>query len=301
MKDTAFRKAAGILSKSFFLKSGAELWRNNQTNWYFPLSKFQKILTGIYLILHDYSEGRFPPIYANREITYRGEILYGEDLPGISKSTFDIDEVRKPFLNFQACRKFLSAFTTMVGSFEKHGIRPPGRLLEIGCGSGWTAELLAIIGYQVLGTNLLPQSIELARRRISSLEAKGLSFGLDYKVAPMESVADVLDEKGSFDGVYVYEALHHAFAWREALQSVYESLKPGGYLFIFDEPNAVHTLSSYRVGRLSNTHEIGFWPGEMKRYLKKIGFSNIHHLKAQYHFYCRPFSLVAQRPLEERS
>jgi 2-polyprenyl-3-methyl-5-hydroxy-6-metoxy-1,4-benzoquinol methylase len=296
MNDTVSKKVAGILARSLLLKKGAELWRKNQQDWNIPLSKFQKALTGIYLVLHDYSEGQFPPRYDNRETTYSAEIHYGEELPGISKVDFVISEMRKPFWFGRSVRQYMSNFCEIIRGFEKCGVQPPQRLLEVGCGSGWTAELLAIMGYNVVATNLVPESIELAGRRVSSIKTRGVPCQLDYRVAPMESVADALGEKGGFDAVFVYEALHHAFDWREAIRSAYDSLKPGGWLFIFNEPNAIHTLSSYRVGRLSNTHEIGFWPHEVIGHLRQTGFSNIEYLKAKHHFYLKPFSMVARRP-----
>jgi 2-polyprenyl-3-methyl-5-hydroxy-6-metoxy-1,4-benzoquinol methylase len=295
MKDRVFRGLAGLISRSFFLKRAAELWRQNQLNWHLPLTKGEKILVGVYLGLHDYSLGKFPPVYSDREATYRAEIQYGENLPGLSKADFLVGEMSKPFGTPGSGREHLAHFGEIVQDFQDCGVLPPQRLLELGCGSGWTAEFLAIMGYEVVATNLMPESIACARRRIASIEAKGVPCRLDYRVAPMESVAEVLGEKGGFDAVFVHEALHHAFDWREALASAHASLKPGGWLFLFNEPNAIHTLSSYRVARLSNTHEVGFWPGEVVRALREIGFLKIEFLQTRYHFYCWPFSLAAQR------
>jgi 2-polyprenyl-3-methyl-5-hydroxy-6-metoxy-1,4-benzoquinol methylase len=295
MNDTASKKVAGFLARSWPLKSGAELWRQNQQDWNMPLSKFQKALTGLYLVFRDYSEGQFPPKYNSRETTYSGEIHYGEELPGMSSADFILTEMRKPFWFGPVAPRYLLQFCEIIRGFERCNIHPPQRLLEVGCGTGWTAEFLAIMGYNVVATNLVPETIELAKRRISSIEAKGIPCKLDYRVAPMESVADALGEKSGFDAVFVYEALHHAFDWREAIRSAHDSLKPGGWLFFFNEPNAIHTLSSYRVGRLSNTHEIGFWPHQVTRYLRQIGFSNVKYLKAKHHFYFRAFSMIAQR------
>lgn len=296
MNQILSRKVAGSLARSWFLKEGAELWRKNQLNWDLPLSKFQKARLSLYLVLHDYSEGLFPPRFDNREITYEGEIHYGEDLPGLAKSDFLVAELRKPFWpSSPTTAKFMSNFCEIIGGFEECGIKSPQRLLELGCGSGWTAELLAIMGFNVVATSLVPESIELAKKRVASIEARGIPCRLDYRVAPMETIAEVLGEKESFDAVFIYEALHHAFDWREALTSAHKCLKPGGWLFLFNEPNAIHTLSSYRVAKLSNTHEIGFWPGQVVGHLQQIGFSKINFLKGKPHFYCRPFSMAVQR------
>jgi SAM-dependent methyltransferase len=51
----------------------------------------------------------------------------------------------------------------------------------------------------------------------------------------------------SFDGVFVFEALHHAFDWRQAIQASFHCLKEGGWLVLANEPNLLHTYISYRV------------------------------------------------------
>jgi len=88
----------------------------------------------------------------------------------------------------------------------------------------------------------------------------------------MESVHEVLQEQESFDGVVVFEALHHAFDWRRAMESAYLCLKAGGWLVLANEPNLLHTFISYRVARLSNTHEIGLSRKALTREMRRVGF-----------------------------
>lgn len=295
MNDSFFRKVAGFLAQSWLLKSGRELWEKNQHNLLLPLSKFQKIHCGVYIILRDYSEGLFPPRFGDRETSYSAEMSYGENLPGMSLDHVVLGHMRKPFFFGRSSQQHLSNFSDVIVNFEKYNIAPPQRILEIGCGSGWMSEFLAITGFDVVGTDINSTCIEVGKKRVSSLKAKEIPCKLDFKVSPMESVIDVVDEKGSFDAVFVYEAMHHAFDWKETLRTAHACLKPGGWLFLFNEPNVIHTFSSYRVARLTKCHEIGFWPGEVKRYLREIKFSNIDYVHARYHFYIRSFSMAAQR------
>ncbi len=52
----------------------------------------------------------------------------------------------------------------------------------------------------------------------------------------MEEVAEKVGPRNYYEVVYVFEALHHAFDWRQAIQSSFECLRPGGWLLICQEP-----------------------------------------------------------------
>ena len=145
------------------------------------------------------------------------------------------------------------------------------------------------------GTSISPTEIGDAQKRIASVRAKGLATPLRFEVAPMESVAETLGARDTFDVVFVYEALHHAFDWRAAIRSSYEALKPGGWLLLCQEPNVLHTLRSYRVARLSNTHEIGFSKQELIDGLHAAGLKNIVSAGAKMHFWSKPLWVFAQK------
>jgi SAM-dependent methyltransferase len=76
---------------------------------------------------------------------------------------------------------------------EKLAARPGERMLDLGCGTGRVAELLAQAGADVVGVDLSPALIERAQERAS---AQGLS--IDYRVGDCERLEL---EDASFDGV----------------------------------------------------------------------------------------------------
>ena len=282
------------MAEAALLRRGKALFAENSRNWNLPLSKFGKLQAGAWLILDDYSKGVFPPQFLDQQKAYQAEKDYRFSIPGMASAEVARASMAKPFWFGKAGRAYLTQFGQLTASLEQVGVQPPAKILELGCGVGWTAEFLATMGYDICGTTISDDDIADANRRIKSLEAKGLAPALKFVAAPMESVHTAV-AAGSFDAVFVYEALHHAFDWRAAVRSSYACLKPGGWLLICNEPNVLHTCVSYRVAKLSNTHEIGFRKSELVAELRKTGFGKIISTGAKLHCWFRPHWLLAQK------
>ena len=286
---------ANLLANSPFLAPARKLWAANQHNWNLPLSKSEKALVGCYLILHDYANRRFPPTFDDQQRAYDAEIAYRFSLPGLDVAEVTDSLMRKPFGSSAAIRTYLHSFIDLVQLLEQLGVQPPQKLLELGCGTGWMAELLALLRYNVMGTSLSSDDIADARLRIQSLVAKQITPHLEFRVAPMETVNQAVGDQLPFDAVFVFEALHHAYNWRQAIDASHACLTPGGWLIIANEPNAIHTYVSYRVAKLSNTHEIGFRQHELMDYLRRTGFSNVRVSRNRVSFWVKPHWIVGQK------
>jgi SAM-dependent methyltransferase len=125
---------------------------------------------------------------------------------------------------------------------------PPQRLLDLGCGPGWTSRLFAMAGYDVTGLDLSPDMIRLARQASGADDSKLCFLVHDYE----ESL-----DFGSFDIALIYDALHHAIAPGAVIQNVYHALNDGGVL-ITAEPGAGHSRtdsSIQAVERFGTTEE----------------------------------------------
>lgn len=258
-------------SRSFLLSRGRKLFELNSKNWALPMSKWEKLLAGCYIIAKDYSEGRFPPTFDDQAKAYQAEIKYNESLPGVSLDEHQLAHLRKPFWGSGPYQKYSHSFFRLLKVFERLGVKPGSRLLELGCGVGWMAEFLAISGYSVTGTSIAPHDIEIAEKRAEAFRIRGLPDQLSFKVSPMESV-DTAVPGAVFDAVFVFEALHHAFDWRAAVKAAHSCLRNGGWMVLANEPNLLHTFISYRVARLSNTHEIGLSRKRLLNEMRRCGF-----------------------------
>lgn len=97
---------------------------------------------------------------------------------------------------------------------------PPGTsILEVGCGTGRTACLLAKMGYKVTAVDLHPTMIEKARTRSQSEQ-----LAINFKVGDIRNIPC---EAGQFDVILSESATNFVHA-DLALAEYYRVLKPGG-------------------------------------------------------------------------
>lgn len=108
---------------------------------------------------------------------------------------------------------------------------PPARILDVGCGTGWTSRLLARRGYEVTGQDIAPDMIDLAIRTQAEEGLVDARFVVgDYEEMPFDN---------EFDAALFFDSLHHAIDEKAAIAAVYRALKPGG-IVITAEPGCGH-------------------------------------------------------------
>lgn len=99
------------------------------------------------------------------------------------------------------------------------------RVLDVGCGGGLLAEVLARAGAKVTAIDLAPGMIEVAR-----LHAMEQKLDIDYRVVAAEAVAAA--EPGSFDVVTCMEMLEHVPDPAGMVATLGKLVRPGGALFV---------------------------------------------------------------------
>ena len=104
----------------------------------------------------------------------------------------------------------------------------PARVLDMGCGSGWTTLFFARHGFHVTGMDISGDMIALANEcKAEQLPGAAVDFiESDYESASFPC---------EFDCAVFYDSLHHADDERAALRLAFDVLKPGGVL-ITHEP-----------------------------------------------------------------
>ncbi len=119
-------------------------------------------------------------------------------------------------------------------SYALFELLPKGAtVLDIGCGSGWTTVFLAESGFDATGVDLAPPVIQDAVARADR-------YGNPAKFAVADM--DYFDLRERFDGVLVFDALHHSKRQAEVVSCIAAHLKPGGWV-LFGEPSWLHDIS----------------------------------------------------------
>ena len=211
----------------------------------------------------------------------RNEIEYIEavsKLDAVSSDAFETYLMKKPYSD-KLCWQYL----VDIGTVMRFLPEPPARLLDIGVGSGWTAEFYAKRGYAVVGIDISPRMIELCRRRLSA--------ELDLKFEAYDYEEDIALHFGKFDAVVVYDALHHAEKEGEVIQNVFNCLKPKG-LFITIEPGVGHGTApeSIQAQTKYGTTEKDMDFNHQKEIMEKSGFRSVSQYLRISHLPLEPVS-----------
>jgi ubiquinone/menaquinone biosynthesis C-methylase UbiE len=126
-------------------------------------------------------------------------------------------------------RRFLSEswFAQADGAPPWSGLIPFGEVrgkdvLEIGCGSGVHARLLAQAGARLTAVDLTATAVAMTRRRLELDGLPGAVLEADAEALPFPDA--------SFDFVWSWGVLHHSADTDRALAEVARVLRPGGRL-----------------------------------------------------------------------
>lgn len=111
------------------------------------------------------------------------------------------------------------------------------RILDVGCGSGGLARLLAEEGAEVTGIDPNPQALTAARTLVPAARFEAASA----EALPFEDAA--------FDVVLVVNALHHVplHAMDRALAEAGRVARPGGWLIVLEPLAAGNFFQALRV------------------------------------------------------
>lgn len=150
------------------------------------------------------------------------------------------------------------------------------KVLDIGCGGGYTCEYMAKKGAAVSGIDLSDISIETAKTH-----AKEFGLNIDYRTGKAENLPF---EDDTFSVITCVDVLEHLEDVAKVIAEVKRVLKPGG-IFLFDTINKTFKSKLIMIWLLEyikkeipkGTHDWSMFikPMQMTDYLEKKGFMNI--------------------------
>jgi SAM-dependent methyltransferase len=199
-----------------------------------------------------------------------GELTYFSQLGESGRQ----HSIGKPFSDGK-CHEMFADLSLL---FEKLP-RPPAKVLECGCGTGWLSYFLAKRGYRVTAQDVSEEAVELAREN-----PHWRGYGeVEFVCSDFEH----LDLENEYDAVVFYGSLHHAQDELGAISSAYRALRQGGIFLSFEpgkghEKRSRHVIEQYDVGdrdmpptlQIRRGKEVGFrefevymHPGQANRLL----------------------------------
>jgi len=132
-----------------------------------------------------------------------------------------------------AAEAFYRRYVTFVCA---HLPRHPSRVLEVGCGSGWTAAFLRRAGHEAYGVDLHHGPLG--------------AFDFDREISYASADAARLPfADGSFDAVGMYQVLEHLPDPARALEECRRVLRPGGRLVVVGPHLVSLGVAAYSVAK----------------------------------------------------
>lgn len=169
-------------------------------------------------------------------------------------------EVNKPFSG-----DYCAGLLMEVGAIMSLLPPPPAKLLDLGCGMGWTSCFYARRGYEVTGQDIAEDMIYNANEKKNREGIDNVRFvACDY---------EGMDFDSEFDCAVFLDSLHHSINEEDAIRKVYKALKPGG-ICVTSEPGIghAHRPKSIDAVRKYNTTERDMPPGRIIKAGRKAGF-----------------------------
>ena len=168
-------------------------------------------------------------------------------------------------------------FADRLRTIEK--LTAPGRLLDIGCATGFFLALARDNGWQVVGTEVSTFSAGYARERL----------GLDVRLGTLKSLGF---EAGSFDTVTMWDVLEHVTDPMAELGEISRILRTGGVLSIIT-PDAGSLVARilgdrWEEYRRVREHVYFFSRRTLSRMLNEVGFEILKVESAGKFFYLGP-------------
>jgi 2-polyprenyl-3-methyl-5-hydroxy-6-metoxy-1,4-benzoquinol methylase len=190
------------------------------------------------------------------EIDYINRVA---EVENVTVEQFNDYLIRKPYSDAR-CGDYLMDIAQVMKLIPA----PPSRLLDVGVGSGWTSELFARRGYDVVGLDISPDMIRLANARTRP--------NLSFRVCDYEK--DTIPT--GFHVAVIYDSLHHSENTFAVLHNIFNALVDGGVL-ITVEPGVGHsqTADSIEVMRKYGTTEKDMPASLQRELMKRAGFGQI--------------------------
>lgn len=143
---------------------------------------------------------------------------------------------------------------------KRFGVPITGQdVLEVGCGSGYGAHLLATLEPKsYIGFDFMEEQLAIAHKRLPETEF------IQQDAANMQAIATA-----SKDTVVVFGVLHHIPEWKAAVREIARVLRPGGEVYL-EEPDG--SVLEWFDRNFHWGHPVFFRLKDLEAHVKENGF-----------------------------
>lgn len=154
-------------------------------------------------------------------------------------------------------------------------------LLDVGCGCGWQALTMSLLGgNRVVACDILPSMIDGVADGVRSVRAQGIRCDVEPKLG---DICDLDLPPRSLDGIYSLESAEHVHDLDRMFDRCVDLLKPGGKLIVVNDGN-VHNRALAKATKAMWLQREHSW--DWANYLR--GIRPVEHADAT------PFRLMRQ-------
>jgi len=162
-------------------------------------------------------------------------------------------------------RRFIQSQIEVKGFLGVKDYVKNGKVLEIGCGSGYGTKLISkyFQPKEIYGIDMDDKMIRLAKRN-----------KIPNAIFDVGDVTNLKFNNNSFDGIFIFLVLHHVPNWMRAVDEIYRVLKKGGQVFIEDASLETYSTPFGKVIKALTDHPYNsmYKFKELFDYFDKLGF-----------------------------
>ncbi len=186
----------------------------------------------------------------------------------------------KPFIGGPDYDSFYIEMYKFLNMAQRLPLTPQTRILDVGCGPGWTSHYFGKLGLSVLGFDISPDMIQTAKRRVAAdplSTYEDRSFDVDFMVHDIEKAP--LPVSDLFDTAFLESALHHFYDPISALKNISKNLTSDGIIAITEstapDKDSLWQRNNRELMEKYHTLERPYSRDQMIRLLRISGFTHM--------------------------
>jgi SAM-dependent methyltransferase len=190
----------------------------------------------------------------------------------------------KPFTGGPDFRDFWVEAFGLLDLLHAMDLEPRQRVIDVGCGPGWTLQWLCKLGHSVVGLDISQELLDIAELRMKSDPFPPfLEQGFDYQLLAHDIEAEPMHlERPANVGIFA-STLHHFYNPVAALRNVAVDLEPDAVIGVIEasapDPGTSYDEENLKVMRRYATIERPYTREQLVEMLELSGFTHCEFLR----------------------